>query len=1528
MKKETRAAETAGPAWTDKATALPVYAVVALTLSFVWFSDLVEVSFESRGMSLLLNTLLVTGVSAWGAALALRGYLYSGLSTMLYAGCGLVAMGASFLISSLSIGAVHGPNVAVTVHNLGVFCASFFHLAAALRAGRPGVTKSAPSAFKAAAAYLAVLALTGLFWAAAQYDLSPVFFLPGEGTTPVRQLVLTVSVAILAAAAAFLIRQASRRGSLSVRCYGLGLVLIAMGLVDVSIAVPGSVLSWTGRLSQSLGSLYLLAAFMVAIRSALKAGLDVRAAAADYFLESEDHYRALVNALRAAVISLDPKGRVVLWNPQAEAISGYSHAEAAGRPLSDLMAPDGDGHEAFLQALKDRSGRYLEMTLRRKDGLAFPADVLVFAAAGGWTKWTNLIIRETSDRRHFEETLRRYELLSANSRDIILHIQHDNGRILEANAAAIAAYGYSREELLRMTIQDLRTPGTSAQTGAQMDEGERNGILFESRHQRKDGSTFPVEVSSQGATIGGVRTLVSVVRDITDRKRAEEALRDSIQRFELVVTGAHAAIWDWDVVKKRVFFSPQWKALRGFAEDELTDREEEWSSRIHPDDAPGVFSAVRAHFEGRTPVFAQEYRTRCKDGSWKWIFDHGLALRDDGGCIVRMAGSELDISERKEAEAELRKRELRLRQALLVSRSFAFEWNPATDEVSRSEECGPLLGLHGETAIRDSGADFFQRVHPGDRERFTSVLRGLTPESPSYVTQYRLVRPDGRVITLEETGLGTFDAAGRLDRLTGITTDVTDREKAAAEVVYLATFPKCNPNPIVEADPDGQVRFCNPVAADLFPDLPQRGKDHPWLIDWSKVTGSLGNGLQNRGEREVAVGDKWYYQTLHFIPESRSFRIYGVDITGLKDAERALHNTHDRVVTILESISDGFFSLDRQFRVTFVNETGAKAIGQTRETMTGRILWEIFPAAVGSDFERAYQTAMTERVTATTESFYPPLNAWFEAHAYPFEDGISVFFRDVTHRKRVEQTLRENQTDLNLAQYVGRIGSWRLNVQRNELLWSDENYRIFGVPKGTRLSYETFLAIVHPEDRAVVDRQWMAALQGEPYDVEHRIVVGNAVKWVRERAELEFDAEGQLSGGFGITQDISDRKQSEKALRESEEALRKANEELEEAVRKRTRALEDTVAALKNEVVVRKNTQTQLRQLSRVFMDAADPIIIEDLSGKIVELNREAEVVYGWSREELIGTPIDTLFLPEREPLAARLRERCCAGEEIRNWEGLRKARSGRIIPNLLTAFPLLDESGQVAFVATISKDISARKEMEEQLNEAQRHLQALSRKSMVALEADRRSVARELHDSIGGSLAAIKFGLEEVAGQVVRDPAGGSRLLETLISHLADAIKETKRISANLRPLSIDDLGLLATIEWYTRQFSQRYEDIRLVRQIEVQEHEIPEDYKIVVYRVMQEALTNAARHSKADTINIRLKKEAGCLELEVEDNGCGFNPRKAYEAGDGLSGYGLRSMQERAEICGGSITIHSRPGAGTHIRAALPVSKILAER
>jgi PAS domain S-box-containing protein len=131
-------------------------------------------------------------------------------------------------------------------------------------------------------------------------------------------------------------------------------------------------------------------------------------------------------------------------------------------------------------------------------------------------------------------------------------------------------------------------------------------------------------------------------------------------------------------------------------------------------------------------------------------------------------------------------------------------------------------------------------------------------------------------------------------------------------------------------------------------------------------------------------------------------------------------------------------------------------------------------------------------------------------------------------RKKAEEALRQSEKDLKHAQAMAHIGSWRLDRQLNKLLWSDETYRMFGIPEGMPLTYEAFLATVHPEDQEYVDQKWTAAIRGEPYDIEHRIIVDNSIKWVRERAVLEFDKQGTLLGGFGTVQDITERKEMEK----------------------------------------------------------------------------------------------------------------------------------------------------------------------------------------------------------------------------------------------------------------------------------------------------------------------------------------------------------------------------------------------------------------
>jgi PAS domain S-box-containing protein len=164
----------------------------------------------------------------------------------------------------------------------------------------------------------------------------------------------------------------------------------------------------------------------------------------------------------------------------------------------------------------------------------------------------------------------------------------------------------------------------------------------------------------------------------------------------------------------------------------------------------------------------------------------------------------------------------------------------------------------------------------------------------------------------------------------------------------------------------------------------------------------------------------------------------------------------------------------------------------------------------------------------------------------------------LAERDALVDALQENKKDLDRAQAVGNLGSWRLDMHKKELTWSDENYRIFGIPKGTHLTYETFLSKVHPDDRKYVDKEWIAQLKGRSYDMEHRIVVDGEIKWVRKKAYFEFDKSGEIIGGFGITQDITERKRAE-------EALNKAHNSLEAKVKERTSELEKAYESLMEE---------------------------------------------------------------------------------------------------------------------------------------------------------------------------------------------------------------------------------------------------------------------------------------------------------------------------------------------------------------------------
>lgn len=218
-------------------------------------------------------------------------------------------------------------------------------------------------------------------------------------------------------------------------------------------------------------------------------------------------------------------------------------------------------------------------------------------------------------------------------------------------------------------------------------------------------------------------------RNIVARKRTEEALRVRTERYELIASGTCDGIWDWDVPNHRVYYSPRWKEMRGFAQDELSDREEERISRIHPDDAPRVMAAVQAYFDRQTAVFQEEYRVRCKDGSFKWILDRGVARWDADGNVVRMAGSESDISERKRIEEKAHQHEAELahfgRLSTLgeMAAGLAHELNqPLSAIMNRAETCLAHADATGQDAakLRSNIGEIITQT-----ERASQIIRRL-----------------------------------------------------------------------------------------------------------------------------------------------------------------------------------------------------------------------------------------------------------------------------------------------------------------------------------------------------------------------------------------------------------------------------------------------------------------------------------------------------------------------------------------------------------------------------------------------------------------------------------------------------------------------------------------------------------------------------------------------------------------------------------------------------------------------------------
>jgi PAS domain S-box-containing protein len=336
-----------------------------------------------------------------------------------------------------------------------------------------------------------------------------------------------------------------------------------------------------------------------------------------------------------------------------------------------------------------------------------------------------------------------------------------------------------------------------------------------------------------------------------------------------------------------------------------------------------------------------------------------------------------------------------------------------------------------------------------------------------------------------------------------------------------------------------------------------------------------------------------------------------------------------------------------------------------------------------------------------------------------------------------------------------------------------------------------------------------------------------------------------------------------------------------------------------------------------------------DAGGAVFYLNPAGRALMGLEESD---EPVTGLTLVECHAPGARAHlaeEALPVAERDGVWSGdsVLLGRDGREIQSYLTVIAHRDERGRLEGYSLLGRDMSEWVRTEEALLATRNQLWRLSAQHLTIQESERRRIAVDLHDGLGQTLSLVKLSIEEAARSV---SAGAPDEVAATLEHLAPKVKsalaELRHISMSLRPSTLDDLGILASLSWYFREFEAACPGVKLERDIRVQEADVPDGLKISIFRIVQEATGNALKHAGAGCIRVGLRNDGGALELSIDDDGQGFDPAAETNTGDFSQGLGMQTMKERAELSGGCYEIVSAAGKGTRIRACWPPPEELA--
>ncbi|HEY9296168.1 MAG TPA: PAS domain S-box protein, partial [Phormidium sp.] len=768
-----------------------------------------------------------------------------------------------------------------------------------------------------------------------------------------------------------------------------------------------------------------------------------------------------------------------------------------GEDFFALVHPDDRQNiiQAYEQALAGETAYYQQYRVIRPNGQVRWLDsqgTLYFDAVGEPERLIGISV-DITERKQVEAELRereqRFITLFNGMEDWVLvyHITPDYqpGKLIEVNEQACKRLGYSREELFTMSVADIiGSPTLIPQTYIERLQRLKH-IVVESIHRTKAGELIPVEVSATLFTLNGLPTIQAICRDITERKRAEETLRASQERLILANQVGKIGTCEWDFATENLTWSQEMEALFELAPGSFEGSYEHWLKRVHPDDRASADAAAKRTVDEGID-FDTEFRILLPGGNVRWVVAKAQVFNNSSGKPYRLIGVNMDITDRKRVEEELRTSAERLSLALTAAKMGDWSWDATTDMVTFSPRAAQMFGIPSGTYM--SWKQIRNLLHPEDRDRAQLAVTQAITQNSDYDIDYRVIHPDGQLRWVAVKGRAQYNASGQVLGMLGVVQDITSRKQVEQEQEQLllreqvarveAESAKENISKILESITDGFLAFdrqwrfvyanhegtrsLGKSAQELlgknlweeFPELAETSFGHLYHQ-------AIAEGVPLELEDYYPPFKAWF--SVRAFPSDAGLSLYFRNISDRKqieaeiaDLNRKLQNRITELQTLFEVIPIGILiSNDPEFKQVRANPAFAKILGtaingNASSTPAGSSTpnYKIFSNGKELSPEETplrYAAIHNANLEGVEVDILRSDGVWFNLYGYasPLLDqqgkprGAVGAFLDISDRKRAEaereQLLEREKVAREQAEVANRVKDEFLAVLSHEL---------------------------------------------------------------------------------------------------------------------------------------------------------------------------------------------------------------------------------------------------------------------------------------------------------------------------------------------------------------------------------------------------------------------------------------------------------------------------------------------------------------